>query len=122
MAAPTPKTTDFIEWGSGGGIAGRRSSTRVYADGGVETRNGFGQAPKGSRISPAAASGLLRSAVEAGLFNLHGDRPTGADMTYRVIEASIQGRKISLSRHDGTSPYPAWEKVWAVLRLPVAQP
>lgn len=109
--------SDCIEWGSGGGIDGRWSSTRVYADGRVETRAGFGQAPKASKIKATDAVRLLRSAVDAGLFGLHGDKPTGADMMYRVIEASIGGRKISVSKHDGPA-YPEWEKVWTVLRLP----
>lgn len=113
--------SDCIEWGTGGGIAGQWSSTRVYADGRVETRAGFGQAPKVSHIKPAEAARLLQSAVDAGLFNLHSDRAIGADMIYRVIEASIRGRKISVSKHEG-SAYPEWERVWTLLRLPAAHP
>lgn len=29
----------------------------------------------------------------------------------------LQGRKISVSKHDASPPSPAWEDVWAVLRL-----
>lgn len=120
LPPPSPVTlqvdaSDFVEWGEGGGIDGRWKGTRVFGDGRV-VRN-ENQEETESRIEPARAAVLLQAAADAGLLELK-DHPTqGADMLGRGIQAELDGRKVSVSMDEMTQD-PAWERVWAVLKLP----
>lgn len=109
--------SDFVEWGSGGGIDGRWSGVRVWGDGRVQVLEGPGEAREGARLEPARAARLLQAAVDAGLLDLVNHPPTGADMLGRGIQAELDGRKVSASIDEMTRD-PAWDRVWAVLRLP----
>lgn len=101
--------------GRGGGIDGRWKGTRVFGDGRV-VRN-EDQKETESRIEAARAAALLQAAADAGILELKDHPATGADMLGRGIQAELDGRKVSVSMDEMTQD-PAWERVWAVLKLP----
>lgn len=107
--------SDFVAWGSGGGFDGGWSGTRVYGDGRVIHQDG--QSEREERVDAALAARLVQAAADAGILDLK-DHPTrGADMLGRGIQASLDGRTVSVSMDEQTED-PAWERVWVVLQVP----
>lgn len=125
VASATPSPTaplriqvdasDFVEWGQGGGIDGRWSGVRVWGDGRVTRSENLQE--RQDRIEPSQAARLLQAAADAGILALQDHPPTGADMLGRGIQAELDGRKVAVSMDEMTRD-PAWDKVWAVLKLP----